>query len=74
MVIGTLQEKKSKMNKTGQDTWRVKRLPHTGHALVYSPFGIDLEQAMLATCFWLSQTLSLAQKVVLAGQEAREAC
>lgn len=72
VVIGTLQEKKSKMNKVGQNIWRIKRLPHTGFLLTYSPFGIDLQQQMLATCLLLarSNSLSLAQKVVLAGREA----
>lgn len=72
MVIGTLQEKKSKTNKVGQNIWRVKRLPHTGLLLTYSPFGIDLQQLMLATCLLLarSNSLSLAHKVVLAGGEA----
>lgn len=72
VVIGTLQEKKSKTNKVGQNIWRVKRLPHTGLLLTYSPFGIDLQQLMLATCLLLarSNSLSLAHKVVLAGGEA----
>lgn len=71
-MIGTLQEKKSKTNKVGQYIWRVKRLPHTGLLLTYSPFGIDLQQLMLATCLLLarSNSLSLAHKVVLAGGEA----